>query len=101
MEELQKQILDEKIGNYNSNKDDFTAINELTVEITLSEYRKLISEFATKKYDIDKAEKDKYTRDNDNKNLKEKVKNLETQLLKYKVKYGELEDENLEESINE
>ena len=100
MEELQKQILDEKVGSYNSDKNDFAVINELTVEITLSEYRKLVSEVATKRYDIDKAEKDKYTRDNDNKRLKEKVNDLETKLLKYKVKYGELEekeDENLEE----
>ena len=101
MEELQKQILDEKVGSYDSNKHDFAAINELTVEITLSEYRKLVSDVATKRYDIDKAEKDKYTRDNDNKRLKEKVNDLETKLLKYKVKYGELEEENEDEMLEE
>ena len=101
MEELHKQILSNKLDSYSVNKDDFKAFNELTVEITLEEYRKLISEVATKKQDIDKAEKDKYTRESDNKNLKEKVSILETELLKYKVKYGELEEENKQENLEE
>lgn len=92
MEELKKQILDKKMDGYYSNIDDFKSIDELTVEITLKEYRDLIKEYATKHYDIDKAEKDKYSRDNENRNLKEKVKDLENLILRYKVKYGELEE---------
>lgn len=66
-------ILDKKLNNYGYEHKDFIAENEITVTITLSEYRNLIKEVATKQNDIDKANKDKYERDSENKKLKTEV----------------------------
>lgn len=97
MEELQKEILNKKMDTYSLEINDFKAISELTVEITLNEYRKLIKEVSTKKYDIDKANIDKWTIEDENEKLKDRVKDLEIVVLKYKNKYGELEENTEEE----
>lgn len=74
-------VLDKKLECYHSNNlDNFTAPQELTVTITLHEYRKLVEEVATKKQDIDKANQDKYERDNENKKLKEEVAKLKEEI---------------------
>lgn len=65
---------------YSRNLDNFTAPQELTVTITLNEYRKLVSANATASSDIEKANKDKYTREMENKNLKEEVAALKAKI---------------------
>ena len=59
------------------------AENEVTVTITLSEYRKLVQEVATKKYDIDRANSATY----EAKRQLEKFKNQYFEELK--KEYGE------------
>ena len=73
-------VLEEKMDGYSRNLDNFTAPQELTVTITLNEYRKLVSDNATASSNIEKANKDKYTRDIENKNLKEEVSALKAKI---------------------
>lgn len=101
MAEIEESLLKRKIDSYSSELKDFQAENELTVEITLSEYRGLIKEKATKDYEIEIANKNKYTRENENKKLKEEKRRLEIELLEYKKKYGELEETKEYESENQ
>lgn len=75
-----------------NNTDNFVEEKELTVTITLAEYRELVSDHAKSQYKIDEANNDKYTRDNQNKQLKERNKELENIILQYRVKFGELEE---------
>ena len=89
-------ILDKKLDRYGFNDNDFVADKELTVTITLNEYRDLVCENAVSSERISEAEKDKYDRNNENKTLKEKVKELERKLLEYRAEYGELKSENEE-----
>lgn len=89
-------ILDKKLDRYGSNDNDFVADKELTVTITLNEYRDLVGKNATSSARISESEKDKYDRNTENKTLKEKVKELERKLLEYRAEYGELKSENEE-----
>ena len=91
MAEIEESLLKKKLDSYSSDNNDFQAENELTVEITLNEYRKLIEEKATADYRIKKAEENKYTRDEENKKLKQENKELEIKLLEYRKQHGELE----------
>ena len=98
MAEIEESLLKKKLDSYSSDNNDFQAENELTVEITLNEYRKLIEEKATADYRIKKAEENKYTRDEENKKLKQENKELEIKLFEYRKQYGELEiDKNEQE----
>lgn len=73
-------ILDKKMERYVWDGKDYVAENEITVTITLAEYRSLVASNATKSYDIDKANEDKYRRDNENKMLKAEVEELRARL---------------------
>ena len=97
MAEIEESLLKRKIDSYSSELKDFQAENELTVEITLNEYRKLIEEKATADYRIKKAEEIKYTREDENKRLKKENKELEKQLFEYRKQYGELVEPNEDE----
>ena len=89
-------ILDKKLDRYGNNDNDFVADKELTVTITLNEYRDLVGKNATSSARISEVEKDKYDRNVENNTLKEKVKELERKLLEYRAEYGELKSENEE-----
>ena len=73
-------ILDKKMESYNWTAKDYVAENELTITITLAEYRELVKSAATKQYDIDKANEDKYKRDSENKMLREEVEALRAKI---------------------
>src|SRR5574344_67516 len=73
-------ILDKKMGTYNFESNNFIAEGEIVITITLNEYRNLISEVAKKQVDIEKANKDKYSRDSENEKLLEEVNDLRSQL---------------------
>ena len=73
-------ILDKKMEHYNWVGKDYVAEKEITVTITLAEYRALIASDATKQYDIAKANEDKYKRDAENKMLKEEVEALRARI---------------------
>lgn len=78
-------ILGKKIDGYNFEKKDFVAAGELTVTITLSEYRSLVADYATRKTYINKANSDKYERENENKRLKEEVSRLKAEIYELKT----------------
>lgn len=75
-------VLDKKLDGYgvDSKLQNFVAPHEITVTITLSEYRELVSKAATRDADIDKANADKWTREDENKKLKEEVAELKAKL---------------------
>ena len=73
-------ILDKKMGSYSFDRKDFLASGELTVTITLSEYRKLIEDCATAKQRIDAANDDKYERNALNEKLEEENAKLKAEL---------------------
>ena len=90
-------ILDKKMERYAWNGNDYVAENELTITITLAEYRELVSSVATKQYDIAKANEDKYKRDSENKMLREEVEALRAKIYKLQqtCSYGtEVNDSN-------
>lgn len=77
-------ILDKKIDKYDYKSEDFLASGELTVTITLSEYRKLVKDCATAQTRIDKAESDRYERNSENNQLKEENNRLKAELYELK-----------------
>lgn len=87
-------ILDKKIEQYRWEAKDYVAENELTITITLAEYRALIASDATKHHDIAKANEDKYKREEDNKRLKEEVDSLRARLFELQSYYSEKENNN-------
>ena len=91
----EKDLLSKKVERWHGDLNDFSTENELTVEITLNEYRELVKEVATKEYDIEKANKDKYSREEQIKKLEGINNNLKDELFEYKSRYGniEIEDE--------
>lgn len=78
-------ILGKKLDDYAFDKNNFVAASELTVTITLSEYRSLVAANATRKADVDKANIDKYERENENKRLKEEVSRLKAEIYELKT----------------
>ena len=73
-------ILDKKMDKYNFEEKDFLAAGELTVTITLGEYRKLLKDVATAQARIDKAEADRYERNSENTRLTEENNRLKAEL---------------------
>lgn len=78
-------ILSKKLNKYGDNNNDFVATGELTVTITLSEYRALVTAKATRDADINKANTDRYQRESDNRALKEEVAKLKAELYELKI----------------
>lgn len=90
-------VLDKKLAENGyrggSKHHDFIASQELTVTITLSEYRELIESNATKKKDIDQAESDRYKRSAENEELKKKNEELKAENYELKTKVDQLKEE--------
>lgn len=78
---------------YNTNKNDFVAECEITVTITLSEYRELVTVKATNDRMIAEANSDKYERDSENNKLKKENSELKGKLYDLKEKIDELTQE--------
>lgn len=80
-------ILDKKLdGCYNGNN--FVASGEITVTITLNEYRELVQSNATKKYDVYKANNDKWEREAEIRRQKEENNKLREELCKWHSKFA-------------
>lgn len=90
-------ILDKKLGNYGTNDNDFLASGELTVTITLEEYRRLVRECATREYCISEAEKDKYTREHENEELRKENAELKAELYELQKQIGDDEEDEQEQ----
>ena len=73
-------LLDKKLDRYGFENNDFLAAGELTVTITLGEYRKLVKDVATAQARIDKAEADRYDRNRENERLTEENNRLKAEL---------------------
>ncbi len=86
---IECSLLDKKFD-YNTNKNDFILPTEITVTITLSEYRSLVSNAATRQLDIDAANKDRYARENEIKAVKEENARLKGENYDLKLKVDEL-----------
>lgn len=86
-------VLDKKLDGYGieSKLQNFIAPKEITVTITLAEYRDLVSRCATAQADIDTANRDKYTRNSENEKLRAEVSELKAKL--YELQNTEKSDE--------
>ena len=73
-------VLDKKMDGYYFESNNFIAPQEITITITLAEYRELVKKVATSDADINKANADKYERNNEIMKLKEEVSNLKAKL---------------------
>lgn len=96
-----EQVLEKKLdrmgyGNESSIKD-FAVSNELTVTITLAEYRKLLSDVATSEYRISQETKDRFEREAQNRKLTEENASLKAELYELKKKYDGVSDDCLKE----
>lgn len=77
-------VLEKKLDSYSSNNKDFVAPQEITVTITLNEYRDLVERNATREEAIKKAEANKYERDQENSKLREEVAALKAEIYELK-----------------
>lgn len=78
-------VLDKKFDGYGTNYNNFVAQSEITVTITLNEYRALVVDNAKAQSKIDEANKDKYKRDAENKQLQEQVQQLKAEIYELKM----------------
>ena len=92
-------LLDKKLNRYGFENNDFLAAGELTVTITLSEYRKLVKDVATAQARIDKAEADRYDRNRENERLTEENSRLKAELYEMTKANEVVADNNDEEQV--
>ena len=90
------RVIKMKTDEYSSNKDNFEIDGELTVTITLNEYRNLVSVSATKDLLVKQAESDKYTREQENKALKEQNEKLKGENYDLLQKLQEIQEKSSE-----
>lgn len=83
-------ILKEKFDSYSNNFNNYVAPSELTVTITLNEYRELVGQVATKNEFIDKAKSAQYEAERKVATLKEENAKLKAEL--YEVTKGKGEE---------
>ena len=78
-------VLEKKLDSfYTSDMKNFVAPQEITVTITLKEYRDLVESHATREEAIRKAEDNKYERDQENSKLREEVAALKAEIYEMK-----------------
>lgn len=92
-------LLDKKLDRYGFDNNDFLAAGELTVTVTLSEYRKLVKDVATAQARIDKAEADRYDRNRENERLTEENNRLKAELYEMTKANEVVADNNDEEQV--
>ena len=93
-------VLDKKLDGYggDQNLKNFIAPQEITVTITLSEYRELVQKVATRQADIDKAEADRYERNSKIDKLTKENAELKAKLYELQSKLDPVNEENVEEN---
>lgn len=72
-------ITDKKLGSYSPDMRNYQAPGEIMVTITLEEYRDLVEKTATRKQAIDKAEADRYQRNEEIKAKTAEIESLKTE----------------------
>lgn len=96
---MAKEVFGKEVD-YGEDRNNFKIENELVVEITLNEYRELVSVKATKDMLVRKAEEDKYSRESENRTLKEENAALKAELYELQKKLSiepRMEEEDNEE----
>ena len=96
---MMNDILQKKLGNYNLKEDNFVATGEITVTITLNEYRTLVANDAIRKQAIDKANEDKYARETEIKALKEENARLKGENYDLKTRIDDLMEQLAEKDV--
>lgn len=81
------QVLAKKISGWDSPEDNFIATGEITVTITLSEYRDLIKEKATKETEIQELRNSKCAANEQLKAAKAEIAELKEQIVRLKSLY--------------
>ena len=81
-----------KVTEYSDEKNNYFGGGEITVTITLSEYRELVSIKAVNDKLVNDANKDKYSRESENQRLKKENDELKSELYELQKKSGVLED---------
>lgn len=81
------QVLQKKMVKWDSPEDNFVATGEITVTITLSEYRDLIKEKATKGTEIQELRNSKYAANEQLKAAKAEIAELKEQIVRLKSLY--------------
>lgn len=81
------QVLAKKMAKWDSPEDNFVATGEITVTITLSEYRNLIKEKATKDAEIQELRNSKYAVNEQLKAAKVEIAELKEQIVRLKSLY--------------
>ncbi len=79
-------ILDKKLNGYKSEQTDFVAQGEITITITLNEYRDLVIKAATREDAIRRAEKGKWEKEKETENLKKQIEALTSSLCELQEK---------------
>lgn len=87
---IESSLIDKKITSYGNNEDNFILPSEITVTITLNEYRALVQNDATRKQAIDKANEDKYSREQQIKALSDENARLKGENYDLKNKIDDL-----------
>lgn len=80
---------------YSLNKNDFVLDNEITVTITLNEYRELVENNATSKARIDEANNEKWKYYRENEELKKQVAELKDRIVNTKISEGTINYESV------
>lgn len=88
-------VFDKKADNYRFNSNDYVATSEITVTITLAEYRELVTAKAIADRKIEEANAERYERNSENNTLKSENASLKAELYEIRKK---LEEKNI---INE
>lgn len=96
---MMSEILQKKLGNYNLKEDNFVAPGEITVTVTLNEYRALVTSNATRAQAIDKANEDKYARETEIKAVKEENARLKGENYDLKIKIDDLMEQLAEKDV--
>lgn len=87
---IKDAILDKKLGEYGCNEDNFIARGEITVTITLKEYRDLVTTSATASARIREAEHERFEQRQIAEKLKEENCQLKSEL--YEIKKAPFEE---------
>ena len=91
---IESTLIDKKLNTYaDGTERNFILTSEITVTITLAEYRTLVQNDATRKQSIDKANEDKYSREQQNKTLAEENARLKGENYDLKNRIDELNEQ--------
>lgn len=98
---IESTVADKKLDHYASSGDcnNYVIPTEITVTITLNEYRSLLTSHATRQQAIDKANEDRYTREAEIKAVKEENARLKGENYDLKTLVDELKDKLAREEL--